>query len=410
MAWVTADGAVSEQDLRHWLDDRLPAYMRPDRILQLSAMPLNANGKVDLAALPEPSVAFAAVRSEPQGELEIRLAAIWRELLGIEEVGRDDDFFDLGGNSLIGLRMFARIGREFGASLPLSTLLRAKNVRALAAIIGTGPDQKGSHPAHLATIQPLGHQPPIFAIHGGDGGVIFYRELAERLSTDRPFHAIESPHLGSSEAIEIGSIEKTAAAYIELIRSIRPTGPYLLAGYSFGGLVAYEMAKQLVAAGESVPYLALFDTLNPVAPIRSYSITERVAVRWRSQNGMPLLGKVKTLAERFANGVETSRRIKAEVAAAGRALPADAHSELRAVQLREAHHEAMKIYQPSFYAGKMTLFRADAVNDKFEVPSDYGWSHLVRELEILDVPGEHLTLFDKENAPALARAFAKGLH
>ena len=410
MAWVTADEAVSEQDLRHWLDDRLPAYMRPDRILQLSAMPLNANGKVDLAALPEPSAAFIAERSEPQGELEIRLAAIWRELLGIEEIGRDDDFFDLGGNSLIGLRMFARIGREFGASLPLSTLLRAKNVRALAAIIGNGADQKGSHPAHLATIQPLGHLPPIFAIHGGDGGVIFYRELAERLSQDRPFHAIESPHLGSSEAIEIGSIEKTAAAYIELIRSIRPTGPYLLAGYSFGGLVAYEMAKQLAAAGESVPYLALFDTLNPVAPIRSYSITERVAVRWRSQNGMPLLGKVKTLAERFANGVETSRRIKAEVAAAERALPADAHSELRAVQLREAHHEAMKAYQPSFYAGKMTLFRADAVNDKFEVPSDYGWSHLVRELEILDVPGEHLTLFDKENAPALARAFAKGLH
>lgn len=410
MAWITAEGSVSEQDLRQWLADRLPAYMRPDRILQVAAMPLNTNGKIDLAALPEPSAAFSAQRSEPEGEIEIRLSMIWRELLGITELGRDDDFFDLGGNSLIGLRMFAQIGREFGASLPLSTLLRAKNVRALAAIIRNGAGNNGSYPAHIAAIQPLGHLPPIFAIHGGDGGVIFYRQLAERLSRDRPFHAIESPHLGSGEAIEVGLIEQTAAAYIELIRGIRPTGPYLLAGYSFGGLVAYEMAVQLAAAGESVPYLALFDTLNPAVPVRAYTMAERASVRWKSLNGMPVLGKVKTMVERFAGGVKTNRRVRMEIAAARRASPADAHSELRAIQLREAHHEAMKAYQPPSYRGKMTLFRADAMDDKFEVPPDYGWSNLVRELEIVDVPGEHLTLFDQANASILAKAFSKRLH
>lgn len=407
LAWITAGESVSEQDLRHWLDDRLPAFMRPDRILEVASMPLNANGKIDLAALPEPSVGFTAQRGEPEGEIEIRLATIWQDLLDIAKVSRDDDFFDLGGNSLIGLRMFARIGREFGDSLPLSTLLGAKNVRALAAIINHGAGSQRSHPAHLAAIQPIGHLPPVFAIHGGDGGILFYRGLAESLPRNRPFHAIESPHLGSSDAIEIGSIEGTAAAYIQMIRSLRPNGPYFLAGYSFGGLVAYEMARQLVASGESVPYLALFDTSNPAVPVRAYSLTERALVRWKSLNGMPITAKLKVMMERFAGGVKTNRRVKSEIAAARGELPAEAHSELRTIQLREAHYEAMKAYQPSFYQGTVTLFRADAVNDKFELLPDYGWGKLVRELEIVDVPGEHLTLFDEANASGLAREFSK---
>lgn len=417
LAWyVPTDGArIGKAEIRAWLEARLPAFMLPDGIDEIAAMPLNANGKIDVAALPDPlgHVQERATSMPPHGATEQSLAAIWSEVLNVGAISREDDFFELGGNSLAGLRMFARIGREFGVSLPLSTLLHARTLRDLAQMIESGGASKVSSvkdAGHIATIRSSGELPPIFAIHGGDGGVIFYRELAERLPRNRPFHAIESPHLGRAETIEIGSIERTAAGYIELIRSIHPDGPYLLAGYSFGGLVAYEMARQLFAQGESVPYLALFDTLNPVTPVREYSMAERIAVRWQSQGDKPLLTKMKTLAGRFASGIETSRRIKAEVEAAGRASPAEAHSEMRAIQLREAHYEVMKDYKPSSYDGKMTLFRAHAVNDKFEIPPDYGWSHLVRELEVVEVPGEHLTLFDKGNASALASEFSKRLH
>jgi len=348
------------------------------------------------------------------------LAGIWHEILEVDQIGRDDEFFDLGGNSLGGLRMFARIHREFGVSLPLATLLQARSLRALAAAVeaardGIGPADGGPdsslgmmHPqeSHLATVRGGGSLPPVCAIHGGDGGILFYRELAQRLPAGRPFLAIESPDLSHSGEIIVDSVERTASDYVKMLKKSQPGGPYLLAGYSFGGVVAYEMARQLVEAGEEVPYLVLFDTVNPAVDVKEYSLPERVSVFWSAQSEKRLLGRLRSLAARFRDGVETNLRVKAEVAAAKRAEPAGAHSELRSLQLREAHYAAMQAYNPKPYPGVLTLFRADAVDDKFEVPADYGWSGIVGEIRIVDVPGEHLTLFDPKNISHLARKFA----
>jgi len=132
-------------------------------------------------------------------------------------------------------------------------------------------------------------------------------------------------------------------------------------------------------------------------------------VFWSAHREQPLLGRFGMLAARFCNGVETNLRVKGEVAKARRSEPAEAHSELRRIQLREAHHRAMKAYVPRPYPGALTLFRAAAVNDKFECPADYGWSGLVDELRIVDVAGTHLTIFDSQHVGELARKFASRL-
>ncbi|MBK1828217.1 non-ribosomal peptide synthetase/type I polyketide synthase [Haloferula rosea] len=413
LAWyVTAEGSqLDESELGAWLSQRVPRFMLPEQIVAIDEMPLNANGKVVVEKLPEPEVRQSEEREAPDGETEIRLAAIWSELLGVASPGRDQDFFELGGNSLAGLRMFARIQKEFGVSLPLATLLKARSVRALATAIegGSGGSALATIHGHLAEVQPKGSPPVLCGIHGGDGGILFYRQLAERLPQDRPFVAIESPELGHSDEIQVKPIEETAADYIAILRARQPEGPYLLAGYSYGGVVAYEMARQLTEAGESVPFLGLFDTLNPATEIRPYALSERVSVYWNASSNLSLSERITRLAGRFKDGVETHIKVKAEVAEAQRSAAAEAHTELRAVQLREAHEAAMDAYQPGPFHGTLNLFRADAVNDKFEIPDDYGWSDRVDELKVVEVPGEHLTLFDSGHVGPLAGHVSQAL-
>jgi amino acid adenylation domain-containing protein/FkbH-like protein len=422
LAWICPAAGIDPDraDLRNWLSARLPKFMQPDAIEIIPSMPLNANGKVDVKALPEPHspVAVDAGSQPPTGPTEEKLAAIWLDILGVAEIRRDDAFFDLGGNSLAGLRMFARIHRDFGVSLPLATLLHARTVRTLAAAIDAAkmPAVNGmaqtrfvsAEIGHIAAIRSGGDLPPVIAIHGGDGGILFYEDLARRLPEGRPFLAIESPDLSTSGEIGVESIETTANNYIQLLREIRPHGPYLLAGYSFGGVVAWEMAAQLAAAGEEIQFLGLIDTMNPAVPVREYSLPERVSVFWKSRAEEPLIGRIQSLAARFRTGVETNLRVRSEVASARSEL-AEAHSDLRGVQLREAHHQAMLAYRPKHLDVRVTLFRADSVNDKYEHPADYGWDSVAGELHIVDVPGEHFSLFGSENIPVLARRFSEQL-
>jgi amino acid adenylation domain-containing protein/FkbH-like protein len=414
LAWVVpvAGKQVPRGDIRDWLADRLPSFMLPDGIEMVPAMPLNGNGKVDVRSLPDPHshVEDSAGAQAPVGATEERLAAIWCDVLGLGSIHRNDEFFDLGGNSLAGLRMFARIGRDFGVSLPLATLLEARSVRTLARMIevGLAPATTDGGSGHIATIRAGGSLPPVVAIHGGDGGVLFYEQLAARLPDDRPFLAIESPDLSTSGELRVESIEVTAANYIRLLRRVRPHGPYLLAGYSFGGLVAHEMAAQLSAAGEKIEFLGLIDTLNPAVPVREYSLPERVSVFWKSRDEEPLLGRIQSLAMRIREGVGTNLRVRSEVAAASSGH-AEAHSDLRGVQLREAHYQVMLDYAPKSYAGAVTLFRASEMNDKFEFPADYGWSALAGDFRIVEVPGEHLTVFDPDNIDLFAQRFAARL-
>ena len=414
LAWaLTEQGSLLDSaKLSAWLAGRLPAFLRPDGVAVLGSFPITANGKIDVAALPDPAVSAApagrAAFSAPQGAIETRLAALWSELLELPEIGRDDDFFALGGHSLMALRLFSRINREFGRTLPLAALISHPTVSQLASLLTLDPekvtapvDERG----HLVALSEGGSEAPLFCIHGGDGGVIFYRSLAELMPRDFTLHAIESLALSSNGPVTPASVEDTAAAYVRLLLAAHPGGPFRIAGYSYGGVVAHEMACILEEQGHRVEFVGLFDTHNPVAPSKRYSLPGRFNAFWQQQQDLPLPSRLERLRERISEGIATNRRVKAELAAAFSSGPAEAHSDLRRVQVREENWRAMQAYRPRPFKGRVTLFKAMTPSDKVEWPEDYGWSAFAGGgLEIVPVPGRHLTLFDDENVGALARA------
>ncbi|MCW1926209.1 amino acid adenylation domain-containing protein [Luteolibacter arcticus] len=411
LAWaVSEEGSLMDAaKLDAWLSSKLPSFLHPDGVMLVDSFPITANGKIDTASLPDPAKGSGEPRrfSPPQGETEKRLAALWSELLDVSEIGRDEDFFALGGHSLMALRLFSRVSKEFGRSLPLAALLSHPTVARLASLLApeVEPVAKSGKKGHLVTLSDRGNPPPLFCIHGGDGGVIFYRGLAERMTGEYPIHAIEALSLSNSSPITESSVEETAAAYVKELLAVHPEGPFRLAGYSFGGVVAHEMACQLVEQGHAVEFLGLFDTHNPTAPGKRYSLPGRLGAFWQQQDDLPLPAKLERLRERIAEGISVHRQVKKEVVEAMTMGPAEAHSDLRRVQVREENWRAMQAYKPRLYPGPITLFKALTPSDKVEWPADYGWTALAGGgLRIVPVPGRHLTLFDDKNVGPLAKA------
>jgi amino acid adenylation domain-containing protein len=408
-----AGSMPTDEELCLWLRDRLPEFMVPSAYMIIDELPVNANGKIDTHALPEPEAAaiFAPGKTQPETDTQKQLSLIWKDILDQDEIGIDDDFFALGGHSLLGMKLFTRIQKSFDLALPLATLFQSPTIRLLAKAIDRESDPAASEDSPVDTsvlVQSEGDKIPLFGIHGGDGGIFFYRRLFDHLGNDRPLYAFEDPALTSTTPISDEPIEETASRYVDQLRRLRKEGPYMLAGYSFGGIVALEMAQQLLAAGEEVAFLGLFDTENPTAEIRQYPLLERLAVNWQSQDDEAgMLGKLGKLGKRVGSGLVTRLRHEATVAAARTLTPAKSMSRLRQVQLREAHGRAMDAYVPAPYDGKITLYKAkaNAENDKFEMSEDYGWRPIAKHgLDIVEVPGEHLTIFDDENVGALAKA------
>jgi thioesterase domain-containing protein len=194
-----------------------------------------------------------------------------------------------------------------------------------------------------------------------------------------------------------------AGRYLKAVRKRQPKGPYLLAGFSFGGVMVYEMARLLLEAGEKVDFLGLFDTQNPAVKWRKYGMAERMKVFWDAHDGYSRMSRCAILISRAIEGVATNLRVKAEVRAATNAGMTEPYSNLRMLQVRESHGAAMDDYVPLPLDLDVILFKTEAVDDKFEVAPDYGWGALVRHLKIVDVPGEHLTMFDSEHVGDLAK-------
>jgi amino acid adenylation domain-containing protein len=253
------DDAPTTHDLRRFLRQKLPGYMIPSAFVYLPALPLAANGKTDYGALPEATSHGTRDHNEyaaPRDETERVLCRIWSEVLGVDRVGLDDDFFAIGGHSLLAAKLFARLDESFGRSLPLGVLFKAPTVRLLAEHYRSTPEPK----ARLVIV-PLwiaGTLPPIFAIPGVFGNVICFAELSRELGSDQPFYGLQSVGLDGAEA-PLDSIEQMAKLYVREIRSVQAHGPYAIIGVCFGATVAYEMARQLLASGETVGFLGLLD-------------------------------------------------------------------------------------------------------------------------------------------------------
>ncbi|WP_369064554.1 non-ribosomal peptide synthetase [Burkholderia gladioli] len=254
--------------LREHLAARLPEYMVPAAFVVLDALPLTRNGKVDRRALPEPDdEAFVQAQYEaPQGETEQTIAALWAELLGVERVGRHDNFFALGGHSLLATRMLARLRESFGHDVSIRTLFEAPTVSQLAPRVHTAVQSDAL--AMLLPIQTLGSKPPLFCIHPAGGFSWPYAGLAHHLP-DRPLYGLQARALAEADE-QVESIEEMALDYVRQIRGVQPSGPYHLLGWSLGCHIAHAIATQLQLAGESVALLAMLDGY-PMAEIEAIS-------------------------------------------------------------------------------------------------------------------------------------------
>jgi len=284
--------APSPTELRSFLRAAIPDYMTPSLFVFLKAMPLTANNKVDLRALPAPASSFidGVVHVGPRDRVEVQLTALWQQVLGVAKIGIHDNFFDLGGHSLTATQLFFLIEQVYGRHLPLATLFQAPTIAELASVLSreqwTPPWQS------LVAIQPSGTAIPIFMVPGVGGNVLVFAQLARQLGSDQPFYGLQARGLDGKES-PFTTVVEMARHYIAEIRTLRPRGPYILLGVCTGGLIAYEMAQQLFEQGEAVT-LVVMDTWHPTSyrphrhkwPMRLWL---PLFILWRTMGNISLL-------------------------------------------------------------------------------------------------------------------------
>jgi len=392
-------------DLRRWVKQRLPDYMVPSAFVMLDEVPLTANGKLDQRALPAPDgkqfqeSSFVA----PRNTLELLLTKSWEKVLEVRPIGVKDNFFDLGGDSLLGVRLFAQIEKVCCKKLPLSTLFQAPTVEQLASLLN---DEKWSPSwSSLVPIQPAGSKPPIFCLHLPLGHVLFYRDLANYLGSDQPVYAFQPQGLDGTKPRHT-RIEEMAAHYIKEMRALQPEGPYHLGGSSFGGLIAFEMAQQLHAQGQEVGLLALFDTYAPGFPKLSreasslryklYRFIQRVDLHLGNFVLLVPEEKVKYAREKAALATDRLKwRVKLGVESGFKKIvdklyQSNGHSVPGEGQPKIDTLRALREYVPQVYPGRVTLFRANKRPAGYIDDRDSGWGELAAGgVAIHEIPGYH---------------------
>jgi acyl carrier protein len=250
------------EDLRLFLRNRLPDHMIPAAFFGLVRLPLTPNGKLDTGALPSERPAGISQNGEsgePRDVFERGVAETLEDLLEVRSVGRDAHFFELGGHSLLAIRLFARLEQRFGRRLPLATLFRHPTVAGLAAVL------RGEENGVVDTLVPIrdeGTGTPFFCVHGFGGGVLGYAELAGRLGDGQLFYGLQAHGMDGEDEPDM-DVATMAARYIEAVRRVQPEGPYRLGGYCYGGVVAYEMARQLQEQGQETEIVAIFEGYAP---------------------------------------------------------------------------------------------------------------------------------------------------
>lgn len=388
--------------LRASLHRRLPAFMWPQHIDVLDALPRTPNGKVDRKSLPLPKALSGTepgLQDAQPDRLESTLASIWRELLKVHTVTPHDDFFDLGGDSLLAVRVFERMQAATGVSLPLSTLLTAPTIAAQAiAFRAAGADERGQPAsarandtppdrwAPLVPIQPHGTRPPLFLIHAIGGNVLNYVPLGRGLGAEQPVYGIQAIGLDGLTP-PIASIHTMAACYLAEIQRVQPQGPYFLAGGSMGGLIAYEIAQQLHKRGESVGLLAMMDTHGP-----GYR-------HGASRANLPAF--IRMLLSPFGTMRRVLDALRVRRArAAAQPLP----HILRHREMERMHYRALASYQAQHYEGRILLFKVFWPHQHAEA---LGWEEYAGGgVEVIELPGNHDNLIEQ---PELLRRLGEAL-
>jgi len=399
------------RELCRRLAAHMPAYMVPAAVVELDALPLNANGKLDRAALPAPDIAHEAhvthggVHDEPADELERDLQSIWQTVLATQPIGANDSFFELGGHSLLAIKLLDAVERRFGRTLGLATLFEGPTIRGQAALLRR--DDAGTPSTCAVAVQPKGGHAPLFFVSGYGGAILPFHTLARELGEQQPLYVLDLNSLPDFDWNAV-TIERIAERMVADMRRVQPRGPYHLAGFSLGGKIVYEMAQQLHRAGERVELLALLDCAAPGWP-RQRSFPVRVvlhvkhALQREPRDALAyLLQRVRMLkkylgfAERENRSVFKTHDIVDPSATLVRTIEARA----------QPIYQAWEAYEPGWYPGRMTLVRAEVRELRPGVVMDdpqMGWGPLIGGgVDVAGLHCGHTQMLDAAHAPALA--------
>ena len=428
VAYVTARRFITGEELRSFARQKLPDYMMPSVFAILDDLPLLANGKLDRGALrvkARAQVERVGERVGPRNLLESQLAGIWEELLHVEPDVRDN-FFELGGHSLLVVPLLARLEQVTGKRLDFAAVFRAPTIESLALLLRREVDLPSSFP--LIAIQPHGSLTPVFFVHPAGGSVFSYFALARALGSDRPFYALEGtstaggPMTGdgftdeqlglAGRRLERRRVDWMAANYVEAIRTVQPEGPYLLGGWSTGGVVAFEMARQLQARYAQVALVALLDSAAPGHKDCVANDNPVLLAGFAVNLGVPMNLLFAARDELLRSGTQTQLNWVLDQARRTQVLPPDVSIEdlCRWFDLYLADIEAVENYRPPVTPIPLMLLRAADEGD-CEVENQEmtrGWSRLSNnKLEVHSVPGDHLTMMRPPHVSTLGEILRK---
>ena len=453
---------LDRTDLKAFLQTQLPAFMMPSALVELPELPKNANGKIDRKALPVPTQADTQqTLVPPRTPLEEKLAELWRSVLGLEAVGITDNFFDIGGNSLLVMRLFSELEALFSQQLPLVEIFAAPTVEKMAERIEqvtsqfeqsptgtvTGPSETDSKSA-LVPLKLGEAWPPLFLVHDVDGDTALYLNLARRLESDTTASEISGTALKESRAIYAikpqlsgpgratarhllhSRVPEFAQHCVEQIRQVQPNGPYLVGGLCAGGVIAFETARQLEQIGEETA-LILMDAPAPAAQKKIGLIASQRKASlgnvWTSQKSLPVIAhQVWQKATNTLHYEATSlcRKTKASLSTRAFQWFQDKQQSIpKIVQDISAHDLILFAYHnyspgdsaQEQLAGKVLLIRAtegdgtkaDAAYQQAYADPLFGWSRYSQQaIVVKDVPGGHSTMLNSIHAQSLASAIA----
>ena len=353
----------------------------------------------------------------PITPLQTSLVELWKAVLKVDQVGVTDNFFDVGGHSLLAVRLFAGIEKLTGRKLPLVTLFSADTIEKLALLLG----EDKSRDSLLVPIQPHGHKPPLFLVHGAGGDVLWgYANLAKCMPADQPIFGIKSR--GQTGHEEFSTIEAMAAAYVEAIRAHQPLGPYYLGGYCFGGNVAYEMARQLQEAGQSVAMLAMMDSAPSNAgyeemewwrPSFAVKFSRNLGIWLSDFSRLPLKDQKQFILRKSRSFV---RKLSRKVFRRGDPDLVDleevidpGHVSENELHLWQAHLQALVSHKDRPYTGPVLLLRTKGQPLFCSMADDFCWRSLAPALEVVIVPGAHESIFVEPHVQTLAEELQRRL-
>jgi len=391
----TREADVAEHDLRRFLRQNLPEHMIPSRFVVLESLPLMPNGKVDRRSLhqPQETVHVEKVNPAAGNEIEARLVEIWQQILNQQSIGVNDNFFDLGGHSLLLTRLILRINQVFGRKVSLGDVFHAPTIARLARLLGE--DALSSPLPGIVPIQASGDRLPLFWIYGSP----LFRCLAQQLGSNQPFLGVYIPPAILKTLSRPYKFEDLASAFIQVLRQSQPHGPYHLCGLCVNGALAYEISRQLEQQGEHVGLLALFDSQNPALYFNYSEGRLRYLSQWARYHLAKISQATETSLWRYAR--ERCEGIRRRMQFMKWRLLYDAKSSPR-LETPEGFgpivHPASLAYRPQPYGGRVVLFQCMDFPEGEYWDFEAGWRPLARGgVEAHRLPGNHLAMFKEPN-------------